>query len=62
MSNVIDIDTCRSNQEIMDIEVRFELRNKKGIVRNHILKMGQGHWRPGDEPGDLGFQEGNEYD
>lgn len=61
MSKVTDIDSRRSNKEIMDIEVRFE--------RQDVLKKGQrihdrvaSKWRPGDEPGDLGFPEGNEYD
>jgi len=61
MSTVVDIDKHRSNDEIMDIELRFERRDRQGIIRNHVPQV-EGHWRPGDEPGDLGFPEGNEYD
>lgn len=61
MSKVTDIDTRRSNREIMDIEVRFEQQDRKKIIRNRIPQV-EGHWRPGDEPGDLGFQDGTEYD
>jgi hypothetical protein len=59
MGKVTDIDTRRSNREIMDIEVRFEKRDRTTKVKP--LPHGR-LWQPGDEPGDLGFPEGNEYD
>lgn len=61
MNNVIDIDTRRSNRQIMDIEVRLEIQNKKKVAKIKPLPHGR-LWQPGDEPGDLGFPEGPEYD
>lgn len=72
MSKIIDIDRRRSNQEIMDIEVRLErdklfhtdCRKKNARVKRTKPSPGQRSftWRLGDEPGDLGFQDGTEYD
>lgn len=59
MGKLIDLDARRSNKEMMDIGVRFEKR--EGNTKVRPLPHGR-LWRPGDEPGDLGFQEGNEYD
>lgn len=72
MGKLIDIDARRSNREIMDIEVRFErdkifhmnCLKKNARVKRTKPKPGQRSftWRLGDEPGDLGFPEGTEYD
>lgn len=72
MSNIIDLDARRSNKEIMDIEVRYErdkLFHLDCLKKNAHIKKYKPHpetggptWRPGDEPGDLGFQDGTEYD
>ncbi len=77
MSKIIDIDKRRSNREIMDIEVRLERqtrerqakhlktmtppKNRPGVADDFVHYANR-PWRPGDEPGDLGFPEGNEYD
>lgn len=67
MSKVTDIDTHRSNNEIMDIEVRLQRDKQFHIdcrVKNARVKRTKPNpgtrgptWRPGDEPGDLGFPE-----
>lgn len=72
MNKVTDIDSRRTNREIMDIEVRYErdklfhldCLRKNARVKRTKPKPGERSftWRPGDEPGDLGFPEGNEYD
>lgn len=72
MGKLIDLDACRSNKEIMDIEVRYErdklfhldcLKKNARVKRTKPNPGTRGStWKPGDEPGDLGFQDGNEYD
>ena len=57
MSKIIDIDKRRSNQEIMDIEVRFERQaSYKQVTKIKPLRDWK-RWRPGEEHGDLGFPE-----
>ncbi len=72
MGTLIDIDARRTNRQIMDIEVRFErdkLFHMDCLKRNARVKRTKPNpgtrgptWKPGDEPGDLGFPEGPEYD